>query len=172
MLGREQINKDLFRNVNKEHKPKSNAPIFLMVGGIILFVVILVLMIMYPISKQRAYVNFVKDLSNDTTFAARYGSAKYTVDGETYEADTEGIYEVYQYFAIRDDIDYYHKPEEQLPGLRIEYGNGSILDIWPYENDESMYPGIAVLYTKADGKTYTFRTVNITYNSILSGIKQ
>ncbi|MBR6349811.1 MAG: hypothetical protein IKR67_04600 [Lachnospiraceae bacterium] len=159
---------------NEKDMKKKKETIALVIAGVVLFVAALVVMITIPISTRNRYITYIKNLSTDTTYAERNNTATCTLDGETYSISGEEVFELYRCISYRDDIDYYKKAEEPQPGIHIDYGNGSTLDIWlkPYEKDGTQYTtGIGVLYINSNGKKYTYTTENIKYNSLLNCVK-
>ena len=158
----------------EKNQRKKKETIALIIIGVILFVALLVVMISIPISTRNRYIDYIKKLSSDTTYAERNDSASCTLDGETYKLSSEEVFDIYRSLTYRDDIDYYKKPETPEEGIHIDYGNGSTLDIWLkhyIEDDVEYTTGIGVFYKNTNGKTYTYTTENIKYNVLLSKVK-
>ena len=167
---------DPYRRLKPQKKIPRETSIVLIICGMILFTLLIVIMFLIPIREHRKFWTFMSNLSEDTTDGNRHESAKCTLDGETYILNTDEVYEVYQTLVYREDIDYFSNPGPVQPGIHIDYGNGSALDIWEkvyYDKEgNERTRGISVFYTGDDGRTYGFNTENIKYSSLLSAVKQ
>ena len=167
---------DPYVRLNEEKKVRSNFGIYAIIGGVILFVVILVVIIMIPIREHRKFWTFMKNVSEDTTYSSRNDCAVCTLDGETYKLDTEEVYEVYQILIYREDNDYFSDPGPVQDGIHIDYGNGSTIDMWEYiyyeKDGTERTRGLAVYYVNLGDKAYGYTTENLRYSSFLEAVKK
>ncbi|MBQ6603648.1 MAG: hypothetical protein IJH99_09630 [Eubacterium sp.] len=123
--------------------------------------------IIAPLMHHRRYVNFMNNLSKDTSLANRNGTATVSCEGEApREMTQDELYTLYKKLVISEVYEENPEPAEGTPGIVIDYKNGSTVSIWPRYYEDRLRPGIYMEYQKTKGSGMKFATYMVQYDSL------
>lgn len=163
---------DLYDKISAPaEKPKrrrdSLTVVLLLVGlGIICIAVILVYQWFH---NDKLYDDYVSDLSRSTVTVNDTGCLFAKIDGETYILDVEKTYKLYQKLTHSKQL----MQSDDMPrgsGIRVEYGDGSVLRILYTDIDVSSWSrntGIFVSYTNSEGDEFSYITDRLQYDALV-----
>lgn len=140
---------------------------------LVLCLVALLLMGMYISKPQREHERFIEcmgELSEGTTqsYPGRFVLLRAELDGQELAIIEENAYELYSKLFYMIPLRFTDSlPQEE--GAYLEYGNGTVLRLWPYalkEGEGVRSEGIFVCLTTAEGESYSYYTDGGTFREV------
>lgn len=117
--------------------------------------------------RHTQFQDFIAALSDSTTYAYENDSLT-TLEGDTPQpADREGCYPLYILLSDAQGRQWHNVPEE-TPLLTLDYGDGSLLELWPValKGDTQRETGILFRFTSSQGQVWIYDTDHFGPNTL------
>ena len=159
--------------MSRKKKDKSILP--WLVAALALILVFVAILSMGVLNNTK-FRHFKEDLQADVEYARNGGSVEYAVNGTvqpaTFRTPDAILFALSEASAGKR---FKGEPAEEKNNLSVDFGNGDhilIQSVSIRDGDGNFSPGILVIYTGSNGKTYAYDTDRITMNKIKLYIDQ